>query len=96
MSPATFSLLTYQGPPQQNFRYAWVPVSQLNSMCQPVTQQGNSPVVIPDVNIGLFHGELLGKGDLGKRAAWVSYAGREHQFKDAQLNGAYALCRVPL
>jgi hypothetical protein len=93
LSPSTFSLLTYQGPPRQNFRYAWVPVTQLNSMCQPVTQKEFSPVVIPDARVGSFQGEMLGKGNVSRKTAWVSHAGKEHQISG---NNAHVLCRVPL
>jgi len=92
----SFSLLAYYGPPRQNFRYAWVPVNQLNSMCQPVRQQDYVPAVIPDLHIGKFSGEMLGKANLSRRMAWVSHGGQEHHFTDNKFNGAYVLCRVPL
>lgn len=95
-APSTFSVLTYHGPPRQNFRYAWVPVTQLNAMCQPVRQQEYSPMVVTDVQVGSFGGELLGKGNLGRRMAWVSYAGKEHHFTDHKFDNAYVLCRLPL
>jgi len=96
IKPASFSILTYYGPPRQNFRYAWVPISQLNTMCQPVRQGEYSPVVIPDVRVKSFNGELLGKANLSRRMAWVSYAGKEHHFNDHRFNNAHVLCRVPL
>jgi hypothetical protein len=93
-----FKLLMYRGPPYQNFRYAWIPVQQLsaNTMCQPVAQQSYVPIVLRDIRAEKFNGEILGKGDLNRRMAWASYAGKEHHFSGHQFDSAHVLCRVPL
>jgi len=96
---SNFSLLR-TNQPGQNFRYAWVPMNQLtaNSMCRPVEQQGYCPVVVQDARCkdSSFNGELLGKGNLGRRMVWVSHAGHESHFDGRQYDNSYALCRVPL
>lgn len=93
----SFQLLTSRGPPFQNFRYAWVQANQINSMCQPVRKGDYSPAVLRDLRLRNFNGELLGKANLARRMAWVSYAGKEHYFDDDQVySNCFILCRVPL
>jgi len=92
----SFQILTYRGPPFQNFRYAWVQANQLNSFCQPVAKDGYCPAVVRGVRSQNFSGELLGKANLSRRMAWVSHAGKEHHFGDQAYNNCFVLCRVPL
>jgi len=92
----TFSLLVYKGPPSQKFRYVWIPINELGSGCQPVRVGDYSPVVVPNIRIASFRGELLGKANLSRKMAWVSYDGKEHCFTDNMFKESCVLCHMPL
>jgi len=94
-SVGRFSLLRYDGPPIHNFRYVWIPITELGSGCEPVCVKEYSPVVVPNIKIGSFRGELLGNGNLSRQMAWVSYDGKEHCFTDNMFKESWVLCRMP-
>jgi len=94
----SFDILTYHGPPEQNFRYVWNQVKNLKSTDQPVGERNYVPAVIPKVEIEEFTGELLGKAHLrcdSSNPTFISvgYGGRE--VLDFDYDNSYVLCREP-
>lgn len=90
----TFQLLTYPGSPKQYFRYVWIPINQLNCDVEPVRRGEYSPAVVIGINVDSFRGEMLGKCNIARRMAWISYDGQEYHFTGDKFDNAYVLCRA--
>lgn len=57
----------------------------------------HNPAVVRDLQIGSFHGEILGKVSRDDRwqMAWVGIDKKEYQISGMLYQNAYVLCRVP-